>query len=79
VRHLLVSLAVLAVASAAAAEPFPIHYLVGYKALKANVDSTQTLTFDFFDDSACTSSIGSVTLSTRPIPASCTRRSRASA
>jgi hypothetical protein len=61
-RKSILALGIALAAAPASADPFPVHYLVDYKALKAGLDSAQTLTFDFFDDAACTSSIGSVPL-----------------
>ena len=61
-RCVLAPLALLLVAASAAGDPFPVHYLVDYKFLKKNLDAAQTLDFQFYDDAACASSIGSVQL-----------------
>lgn len=59
-RRVLAPLGLLLVAASAAGDPFPVHYLVDYKFLKKNLDAAQTLDFQFYDDAACTNSIGDV-------------------
>lgn len=61
-RKSLLALGIALAAAPAVADPFPVHYVVGYKFLKANLDDAQSLQFDFYDDAACTSSIGGVSL-----------------
>jgi hypothetical protein len=53
-------LGLLLLAAPAAAEPFPVHYLVDYKAFKATAALGQPLLLRFYSDAACTASIGEI-------------------
>ena len=61
-RHVLLAACLLTSASAAAAEPFHVAYLVDRAFLKANADAAQTLSLGFYSDPLCTSAIATVAL-----------------
>ena len=56
----LLAIAIVLAATHAAADPFPVDYVVDYKAFKSGTTSTTELSFNFFDDAACSNALGSV-------------------
>src|SRR5262245_50290685 len=60
----ILTLGLVLLAAPAAADPFPVTYLVDYKTFKAHAAADQPLTLAFFSDSACTAAIGTIATTT---------------